>query len=102
MSEKSKCDCGPDCKCGCQEGKPCTCHGECHCGDNKKCDCGPDCKCGCQEGKPCTCTVVIIKNVTVDRIVNVVAKRASLALAMVNATVVVNKTYGVGYAASIS
>ena len=21
----------------------------------KKCDCGPDCKCGCQEGKPCTC-----------------------------------------------
>ena len=47
-------------------------------------------------------TVVIIKNVTVDRIVNVAAKRASLALAMVNATVVVNKTYGAGYAASIS
>ena len=21
----------------------------------KKCNCGPNCKCGCQEGKPCTC-----------------------------------------------
>lgn len=24
-------------------------------GKSKKCDCGPDCKCGCQEGKECTC-----------------------------------------------
>ena len=21
----------------------------------RRCDCGPDCKCGCQEGKPCSC-----------------------------------------------
>ncbi len=44
------CDCGPDCTCGCQDGKPCTC-------DEAKaaCDCGPDCTCGCQDGKPCTC-----------------------------------------------
>ena len=29
------CDCGPDCKCGCQEGKACSCGGHCGCG--KKC-----------------------------------------------------------------
>ena len=45
------CNCGPDCTCGCQEGKPCTC-GEAKAG----CNCGPDCTCGCQEGKPCTCS----------------------------------------------
>ena len=26
------CNCGPDCTCGCQEGKECTCEGECTCG----------------------------------------------------------------------
>ena len=46
--EKKKCNCGPDCTCGCQEGKECTCK-------DKKCNCGPDCTCGCQEGKECTC-----------------------------------------------
>ena len=25
MEEKKKCNCGPDCTCGCQEGKECTC-----------------------------------------------------------------------------
>lgn len=31
--KEKKCDCGPDCKCGCQEGKECTCgcHGGCPC-----------------------------------------------------------------------
>ncbi|MBR1601045.1 MAG: hypothetical protein IJ677_05640 [Alphaproteobacteria bacterium] len=45
--KEQKCDCGPDCKCGCQEGKECTC-GEknCHCGD-KSCSCGCGCAGGC-------------------------------------------------------
>ena len=43
------CNCDEDCDCGCQEGKECTCEGECHC------DCDEDCDCGCQEGKECTC-----------------------------------------------
>lgn len=69
--------CGPDCKCGCNEGKPCTCQkvveqAKCDCGcdsckngECKKCDC-KDCECencdctkkadcGCKEGKPCDC-----------------------------------------------
>ena len=37
-----KCNCSKDCKCGCQEGKPCTCKDK-------------NCKCGCHEGKKCTC-----------------------------------------------
>ena len=44
------CNCGPDCDCGCNEGRPCTC-GE----SGKTCNCGPDCDCGCNEGRPCTC-----------------------------------------------
>ena len=31
MEEKKKCNCSPDCTCGCQEGKECTCEGECTC-----------------------------------------------------------------------
>ena len=31
-----KCNCSKDCKCGCQEGKTCTCK---------------DCKCGCHKNK---------------------------------------------------
>ena len=27
--EENKCNCGPECTCGCQEGKECTCEGEC-------------------------------------------------------------------------
>lgn len=41
----AKCECDSTCKCGCQEGKECTC----------TCGCDSDCKCGCQEGKECTC-----------------------------------------------
>ena len=40
--EEKKCNCGPNCKCGCQEGKPCTCDGSCQCNDE-------NCNCGCQE-----------------------------------------------------
>ena len=40
--EEKKCNCGPNCKCGCQEGKPCTCDGNCQCNDE-------NCNCGCQE-----------------------------------------------------
>ncbi len=48
MEEEKKCNCGPDCTCGCQEGKECTCNDpECNCGDN--CDCGPECDCGCHK-----------------------------------------------------
>lgn len=39
---EKKCNCGPDCKCGCQEGKECTCESKgccCHHGD-----CGCPCK----------------------------------------------------------
>jgi hypothetical protein len=55
MEEEKKCNCGPDCTCGCQEGKECTCTDEnCNCGCNE-CNCGPDCECGCQEGKECSC-----------------------------------------------
>lgn len=39
--------CGPDCTCGCLEGKPCTCGASKSCGDG--------CDCGCAEGNPCTC-----------------------------------------------
>jgi hypothetical protein len=46
--EEKKCNCKPDCTCGCQEGKECTCNDpECNCGDN--CDCGPECDCGCHK-----------------------------------------------------
>ena len=37
---EKKCSCKKNCKCGCQEGKKCTCK---------------DCKCGCHEGKKCSC-----------------------------------------------
>ncbi len=35
MEEKRECTCGPDCKCGCQEGKECTCTDE-NCTCNEK------------------------------------------------------------------
>ena len=37
--EEKKCNCGPDCTCGCQEGKECTC------------SCDDNCTCGCKEEK---------------------------------------------------
>lgn len=36
MEDKKTCSCGPDCTCGCNEGKLCTCG----------CSCGKSCKCG--------------------------------------------------------
>ena len=61
MKKSDKCD--KDCKCGCREGKECTCgcgDKDCTCGcqEGKECTCGcgdKDCKCGCREGKECTC-----------------------------------------------
>lgn len=38
---EEKCNCGPDCTCGCQDGEPCTC--------NHECDCEDGCGCGCHE-----------------------------------------------------
>ena len=42
-----------DCKCGCREGKECTCGKDCKCGchKGKEHTCGENCKCGCQKGK---------------------------------------------------
>lgn len=42
LCKKKTCNCGPDCTCGCNEGKECTCEG--------------DCDCGCNETEECTCT----------------------------------------------
>ena len=48
MSKKKevKCNCGPECDCGCKEGKECTCgckEGKCTCGCNDdKCTCNDD------------------------------------------------------------
>jgi len=39
--KEKKCNCTPECECGCQDGKDCTC--------------GCECECGCGEGKECTC-----------------------------------------------
>lgn len=50
--EKEKCTCGPDCTCGCQEGKECTCTDEnCSCGCDDNCECDESCTCGCQNDK---------------------------------------------------
>lgn len=53
-SEEKKCNCGPDCTCGCQEGKECTCDDCCDCGCGS-CDCDCDCDCGCDCGCDCDC-----------------------------------------------
>ncbi len=42
--EKKKCNCSPDCTCGCQEGKECTC-------EDEECSCNETCTCGCQNDK---------------------------------------------------
>lgn len=36
---KKNCNCGSECDCGCNEGKPCTCGGKCD-GDDDVCHCG--------------------------------------------------------------
>ena len=67
--EEEKCNCNETCKCGCQEGKDCTCTDEnCNCGCEKEdCKCDQECTCDdekctckdedckCQEGSECTC-----------------------------------------------
>ena len=45
--EEKKCNCGPECECGCQEGKECTCEGKCKCDDD--CNCGTNCECKDEE-----------------------------------------------------
>ena len=42
------CGCG-GCGCGGEQAEATPAASE------KTCDCGPECTCGCQEGKPCTC-----------------------------------------------
>ena len=69
--QRSGCDCGPKCDCGCQQGRPCNCavpRGFDNSPDNLRnvtsynpsysqngCGCGPSCDCGCVQGNPCTC-----------------------------------------------
>ena len=54
--EKKKCNCGPDCTCGCQEGKECTCEdNKCSCGCEDECKCDENCECGCQDNKDSKC-----------------------------------------------
>lgn len=43
-TKEKKCNCGPDCKCGCQEGKECTCGNKECCCSSKNCNCGCPCK----------------------------------------------------------
>ena len=50
--EEKKCNCSPDCTCGCQDGKECTYTDEnCKCGCGENCECDEDCTCGCEENK---------------------------------------------------
>lgn len=59
--ENKKCNCSPNCECGCQNGEECTCnHEHCNCGchEHEHCDCGcheHEHNCGCLDGKECTC-----------------------------------------------
>lgn len=41
-----KCCCDDNCKCGCREGKECTCGTDCKCEEG--CKCGKKCKCACK------------------------------------------------------
>ena len=45
--EEKKCNCSPDCTCGCQDGKECTCGENCTCGcqdDEIDTECGCECE----------------------------------------------------------
>ncbi|MBR5888996.1 MAG: YlbF family regulator [Akkermansia sp.] len=52
--QMSACSCGGGCHGDCGDCDNESCGKKCDCGDSK-CNCGPDCTCGCQEGKECTC-----------------------------------------------
>lgn len=54
--EEKKCNCGPNCTCGCQEGKECKCADDkCICGCEEECTCDESCECGCQDKKDSKC-----------------------------------------------
>lgn len=71
--KEKKCDCGPDCKCGCQEGKECTCgdkgcschHGSCSCGCNGGC-----CPCKRVLGKVLFLALVFFAGMGVNQFMN--------------------------------
>ena len=70
--EEKKCSCGPDCTCGCQEGKECTCKdNNCKCGCHDK----KECTCGCQDGKECTCDCDCSKNIELKETKDTLEKR---------------------------
>ena len=46
MEKKKKCECSPECECGCQEGQECTCE-DCNCKE-KECTCE---ECHCDDKK---------------------------------------------------
>ena len=58
MEKEKKCNCTPECDCGCQEGKDCTCE-DCNCQNGGECTCGDECncheECHCKDGEECTC-----------------------------------------------
>ena len=58
MEKEKKCNCAPECDCGCQEGKECTCE-DCNCQNGGECTCGDECncheECHCKDGEECTC-----------------------------------------------
>lgn len=65
-TKEKKCDCGPDCKCGCQEGKECTCGDKgCGCHHGK---CG--CSCGCAFGKLLILALVFFAGMGVNQFMN--------------------------------
>ena len=53
--EKKVCKCSPECECGCNEGKECTCEEEnCKCCEGKECSCD-ECNCDDCECEECSC-----------------------------------------------
>ena len=57
--EKKVCKCSPECECGCNEGKECTCEEEnCKCCEGKGCSCD-ECNCDDCECEECSCEDVV-------------------------------------------
>ena len=61
--KEKKCGCGPDCKCGCQEGKECTCC-------NRECHCGCCCRCKRFWGKLLFLALVFFAGMGVNQFMN--------------------------------